>query len=257
MTFVLARPLYGPPVPFHCKSVLREIVVAERRGHRMMAELSPVGSHLIAARNQVVKAYLRSDLHETTDGVLWVDSDISFLEAGMLADFLAGVKAQKLHLAAGCYYVKSGDHRPTWGGFGERDDSGVVTRLHDSDGFRIISWRDGPDLEGWERIPQGACGFGLAWTSKELLRYLGPGDATQTSGNGPFTKVPDIAEPGDDYSFCARVAALEMPEFDLWIDHDTQLGHWGGEGCITQEDFVAAQLAKSGKPRAEGKVERI
>jgi hypothetical protein len=253
--YVLARPMYGPPVPFHCKTLLRESIVAERRGYHMVAELSPVGAHLIAARNQVVKAFLRSDLHKKTAGILWMDTDISFLAHGQLADFLAG--ARERHLAAGCYYVKSGDHRPTWGGFGERDAEGKMTRLHDSDDFRIISWQDGPGITGWERIPNGACGFGLAWTSTELLKYLGPGDATQTSGNGPFTKLPDIAEPGDDYSFCARVGALGLPEFDLWIHHDSQLGHWGAEGCITQEHFVAAQIAKQGKAQAEGKVEEI
>jgi hypothetical protein len=204
----------------------------------------------------VVKSFLRSDLHEKLDGVVWVDSDIMFLEEGQLARWLEGIKSKGLHLAAGCYYVKSGDHRPTWGGFGERNEAGKVTKLHDSDGFRIIAWRDGPELRGWERIEEGACGFGLAWTSTELLRYIGPGDSTDASGNGPFTKLPDIAEPGDDYSFCARIAALHMPEFALWIDHDTQLGHCGPNGIITQEHFVAEQLKKSGRAGPE-KVERI
>lgn len=245
LLFALSRPMHGPPVPMNSRTLLREMLVADRRGFRMMADLSPIGAHLVAARNQVVKAFLRSDLHEKLAGILWIDSDIMFREEGQLAKFLASIKARELHLAAGCYYVKSGDHRPTWGGFGERNEAGEVTKLHDDDGFRIIAWRDGPDLKGWERVPGGACGFGLTWTSSELLRYLGPGDATDHAGFGPFSKLPDIAEPGDDYSFCARVGALTMPEFDLWVDHDTQLGHCGPNGVITQDDFVAAQVSKT------------
>lgn len=245
LKYGLARPMYGPPHPVHCRTLLREIVTADRRGFAYVGDISPIGSHLVAARNGVVKRVLREEGFDI-EGVLWVDSDIAFPKAGILAGFLEGIAERKLHFAAGCYYVKSQGHRPTWGAFGGLD----------TDGFYEINWQDGPGLEGWERIPGGACGFGLTWTSLELLRAIGPGDATMDSGFGPFSKLPQIAEPGDDYSFCKRVAELEEPLFDLWLDHDCQLAHCGMDGIITQEHFVQAQINNHSKALDADRVEK-
>lgn len=230
--FALANPMYGPPHPLHVRTLRRELIVAERRGFHVTGEISPMGTHLIAARNSVVKHVLR-DPKRSYSGVLWVDSDIVFLENGSLSVFLEEVVKRDLHLAAGSYYVKGGDCRPTWGRFGELD----------SDGFYEIKWQDGPGTAGWEELKEGAAGFGCTWTSMDALEWLGPGDTTASNGFGPFSKLDHIAEPGDDYSFFRRLVDSGFPH-NLWISHDLQLGHAGMEGITTRDDFVAAQLAQ-------------
>ncbi len=241
--FVLANPMYGAPHPLHVRTLRRELIVAERRGLHLTGEVSPMGAHLIAARNSVVKHVLR-DKDRNYSGVLWVDSDIVFIENGSLSVFLEAIVERKLHLAAGSYYVKNGDKRPTWGKFGGLDD----------DGFYEIRWSDGPGSGGWEELEGGAAGFGCTWTSLEVLKWLGPGDATTSNGAGPFTKLPNVAEPGDDYSFFRRLIDSKYPH-NLWISHDLQLGHAGYEGVTTRDEFVAEQLAqhKGAKEPAEHK----
>ena len=230
--FALANPMYGPPHPLSARTLRRELIVAERRGFHVTGEISPMGTHLIAARNSVVKHALR-DPKRNYSGVLWIDSDIVFIENGSLSRFLEEVAKRDLDLATGSYYVKGGDHRPTWGRFGELD----------SDGFYEIKWEDGSGTAGWEELEGGAAGFGCLWTSMKALKWLGPGDETVTNGAGPFSKLPEIAEPGDDYSFFRRLIYWKFPH-NLWVSHDLQLGHAGLEGVTTRDDFVAAQMAQ-------------
>ncbi len=231
MNYALANPMYGPPEPEHVRSLRKAILVAERRGYHLVKEVGALWTHLIAGRNLSTKAVLADERKppEFYEGVLWVDADVT-MDADAIVRLLAGVEYLKLDFASGCYYKRAAGHEPTWG-----EIRGV-----DSDGHKQVMWMDSEAMKGWQVFLRGACGFGFVWTSTNLLGRV----SDPTGAEGPFTKLPWWGEPGDDYSFCDRVASLSNPTVPLWVNHDIQLGHVGNGKVWAQADFLAGQISK-------------
>ncbi len=233
MKFALANPAYGPIEPWCVRSLRQALLVAERRGYHCTAELGAPGSHLIMGRN-LVADQVAKDQTRDYEGVLWIDSDI-IMHPQHIATFLAGVKDLGMEFGSGVYYKRAGNHAPVHGEFCEPEP--------DDPGYMIVRWVLDLTAKGWIKIPvAGACGFGMVYTSNEVL--LG-------AGKNPFTKLPFISEPGDDYSFCWRVFKnLGTP---LWINLDIQLGHQGTPNVVTRDTFVKwANEDRAKKEKANG-----
>ncbi len=247
MNYALAAPS-GRSVDPRCrKSLMHAVLVAERRGFHMTADHSIFGSHLIMMRNEVQRLTVE-DPKRDYEGVVWVDDDIL-----MPQDAIARLLSHQKHFVTGLYFKRGPAYEPLIGKFHEKQAGDWWVTFNSSMGIN----------NGLVALPGGACGFGLCYTSAELLKEFTP---TVTGGlNGPFTRLPFIPEPGDDFSFCWRVKQrldkleeLERtsePEafpflgddidmLTLHADTNLLLGHMADGRVITYQDFIEYQLTE-------------
>ncbi len=249
MNYAIAAPAGRTTDPRCRKSLMHAVLVAERRGFHLTADHSIFGSHLIMMRNEVHRLTVE-DPKQDYAGVVWVDDDVM-----MPQDAIARLLSHKKDFATGLYFRRGGDNEPLVGKFTEK---------HPGD------WWVGFNREigignGLVELPGGACGFGLVYTSAELLKQFTP--CVNGGLNGPFTRVPFIPEPGDDFSFCWRVKQLREIASEaiqwgeeiagtgmedrsyhdralntLWADTDLLVGHVGDGRVITYHDWLANAL---------------
>jgi hypothetical protein len=204
---------------------MKAIIYAERHGFHLVGDLGQVGTHLILGRNLIHERAVKDAKADYT-GVVWVDSDM-VLPNDAIVTLLRSVEQTRAHFMAAQYFKRSGDNGPVCGVFGPE---------RDPEGYALIHSKVALDSAGVQRLKDGACGFGLTYTSLELLKAM---------PYRPFTRLPFIFEPGDDYSFCWRVKEYGNPEFDLWLNHDiTGLGHLGAGQIVTRDTFVARKRAE-------------
>lgn len=217
MNFALAANCYGDRDPWAAKSLMHALLLAERRGFHMTTDLSRFGQHLVLSRNTVHYAALNDD-GRNYEGVLWVDSDIL-----MPMDAIARLLGHGKDFITGLYFKRGYDYAPLIAQLFEKEMPDGTTEWWSR---HRRMWGPG---HGLVTIPDGTCGFGFVYTSIQLLKELAP--AADGGKEGPFTKLPQISEPGDDYSFCFRVAMLHraspVVHTQFWADTDITLEHQG------------------------------
>lgn len=232
MKFALAANSYGPIDPRAARSLRQALILAERRGFHMTADLSQFHRHLIMGRNAVHELVVK-DKNADYEGVLWVDSDI-IMPHDAIARLLGHVNEKGVEFVSGVYFKRGGDFEPLVGEFYEQETP------------RGMEWWSrfrrafGPG-NGLVELPRGTCGFGFVYTSLRVLELHPSVGSKHVHDPGPFTKLPFIGEPGDDFSFCYRTT-VEKGE-SLWVDTDLLLGHLTEDTPVGFEDFVASAMS--------------
>jgi hypothetical protein len=252
MRYALAANSYGPVDTRARDSMWKAVLLAERRGFHMVADLSVRNDHLVKGRNNVHRKVIL-DKKKDYEGVLWVDADIV-----MPHDAIFNLLSHRKPFITGVYFKRGDEHEPLIGEFYEQD---TPQGLEWWSRFRRAF---GPG-NGLVELNRGTCGFGFVYTSVETLEALLPVEAKHAHDPGPFSKLPFIGEPGDDFSFCFRIMKAkervedtiysieedggdpgtlheDLKALSLWIDTDLVLGHLMEEKPVGFEDFVASAL---------------
>ena len=232
----------------------KAVLLAERRGFHMTADLSVRDDHLIKGRNNVHRKVIL-DPKPDYEGVLWVDADIVIPH-----DAIARLLSPGKEWITGVYFKRGDEHEPILGEFYQQ------TTPRGLEWWSRFRRAFGPG-NGLVKLENGTCGMGFVYTSTNLLKTLPAVASKHAHDPGPFTKLPFIGEPGDDFSFAFRVMEQKEkaeegmlcaeedgadPEYfhdlrealNLWVDTDLLLGHLMESKPIGFEEFVASAMEK-------------
>lgn len=219
----LAHPCYGPLDP-HINKALRLAMMSAATVAEWVGDASTIREGWVGARNRAVKGVLE-DCPEA-DGIIWVDDDVLLPPSAIKrlvsydVDFVTGIVFQKM-----------GDFNPLvakWVGNG------------------FSWWRSFPENV---LAPADGCGFGICYTSTNMLREIAKLPSKVVKGRAYFHKdgwfdqfPPDHfgknaeavgnVSMSEDFSFCMRA---KMSGFQLFADTGLLCSHQIGPRYATQE----------------------
>jgi hypothetical protein len=200
---MLCCPTYGPVEPVIQKALRVAMMSASNHGLWWAGDISPDHIDFGSGRNQAAQAAF--DFPDSTDGIVWVDSDI-LLEPSHIWRLVGTAKEREIDFLAGVYHKKGEPYDP------------------------VIYWYE-PDLDAYFPIeryepgfvtPIGAAGFGMMWTSTKTIQAIANNKShfeevgrwfPDTRHMPKNWRSPDGRPPlGEDFNFCdkARMAGIQL-----------------------------------------------
>lgn len=214
---VLAHPCYGPLDP-HINKALRVAMMSACSVAEWVGDVSTIREGWVGGRNRSAKAALEDA--PNADGIVWVDDDVLLPPTA-----IKRLVSYDVDFVTGVLYQKMGDYHP-------------LVAVWKGNGF---SW--------WKEFPENVlakadgCGFGICYTSTNLLRSIARLPSKHVRGQAYFGKdgwfdqfppdwfgkndetVGDVAM-SEDFSFCMRA---KLSGFQLYADTGLLCSHGLGQ----------------------------
>lgn len=214
---MLVSPTYGPP-PTSCSKSLRvSMMTASNHGIYWTGDASPDKQGWSSARNMAAQTGV--DNSDSTDGIVWVDSDI-VLEADSVLKMLVNVLKHRLDFVTGVYHKKAPPYEPVIFGYEDDVDSYLTVEQYPVDPPQLLAI--------------GACGFGFVWTSTKLLKAISEMKDFNPDVGMWFPDTRDMpvgwrgpdGRPGmgEDFSFCDKA---RRAGYQLYVDTGCLVEHMG------------------------------
>ena len=198
MKIVWGCPTYGPLDPQAVISQRVALMHSASNGAVWIGDASPDRLPFAAARNEVVKAALRTE----ADYIFWCDSDVILPK-----DAVTVMLQERKDFITGIYFQRAEPHFPLI--------------AHYSKDRNTFNW-----FTDWPEnvvAPIDGCGFGCVLTSLEMIRKM---------GDGPWFHYEKFSE---DFDFCLRA---RRTGYQLHVHTGVLCGHLGDPVPVTHETFT-------------------
>ncbi len=200
---MLCCPTYGPVEPLIQKSLRVAMMTASNHGLKWAGDVSPDHMAFGTARNQAAQAAF--DFPDTTDGIIWVDSDID-LKPDHIWRLVGTATELGIDFLCGVYHKK-----------GEPYDPVIYWYEQDLDAYYPIE-NYSPDFV----TKISACGFGIVWTSTKCIQTIANNNEHFDEDGKWFPDTRHMPKKwkswdgrpglGEDFNFCdkARLSGVQL-----------------------------------------------
>jgi glycosyltransferase involved in cell wall biosynthesis len=210
---LLAVPTYGHLDPACERSVRVACFSAVTAGVEWVGDCSPDRMGHSAARNFVAQAAFD---HPVAEGVVWVDADVR-LPPEAIGYLVDAARRESADFVSGVYYERGDNVRPVF--FKLQPDGKVMNYGRHPVG---------------QLAPVDACGFGIVYTSKRMLKGMFEHPEFDPVRRRWFWNDQDRGGYSEDINFCLLA---KKAGFRLLVHTGIQCHHQGDPAFYGREQF--------------------